>query len=115
MQPPEAPEKETRRGKKVNKEMDAWKSKIQEAAGKDLDFDKVISEGGKMDAGEMDKSMMGIASEVEPTLIQSKRKKERFGFDPIRGEKVRLDRPKVEKVSKKDKKKKKADEFWAQL
>jgi|LauGreDrversion4_2_1035121.scaffolds.fasta_scaffold1348643_1 hypothetical protein len=54
--------------------MEAWKSKIRDAAGKDLDFDKIIAEDGKMDANEMDKSMMGIAAEVEPTLVQKKKK-----------------------------------------
>lgn len=99
-EPVAAPEKETKRGKRVDKQMEAWKSKIRDAAGKDLDFDKIISEDGKMDANEMDKSMMGIAAEVEPSLVQKKKKAEKFGFDPIRGDKVRIEKPKRDKTSK---------------
>ncbi len=95
--------------------MEAWKSKIRDAAGKDLDFDKIIAEDGKMDANEMDKSMMGIAAEVEPTLVQKKKKQEKFGFDPIRGDKVRIEKPKKDRVSKTEKSKKKADKFWGSL
>jgi hypothetical protein len=50
----------------------------------------------------MEKSMLGIASEIEPTLV-SKQKPGKFGYDPVRGEKIRLDKPKV-KESKTQKK-----------
>jgi hypothetical protein len=59
----------------------------------------------------MEKSMLGIASEIEPTLA-TKKKQAKFGYDPIRGEKIRLDKPKV-KESKTDKKKRKSVEFWS--
>lgn len=87
----------TRRNKRNQKELDEWKAKLTGAAGKNLDFDKITS--GKFDPKEMEESMLGIASEIEPTL-QSKKKKGRYGYDPVRGEKVRLDKPKVEKESK---------------
>jgi len=54
--------------------------------------------------------MLGIASEIEPTL-ESKKKPGKFGYDPIRGEKIRLDKPKW-KESKTAKKTKKLMEFW---
>lgn len=47
--------------------------------------------------------MLGIASEIEPKVAQ-KQKKAKFGYDPIRGEKVRLDKPKTDKESKSQKK-----------
>jgi hypothetical protein len=58
----------------------------------------------------MDESMLNIAAEIEPTLAQ-KKKPGRFGYDPVRGEKIRLDRPKKVE-SKTDRKKRKAQEFW---
>lgn len=54
--------------------------------------------------------MLGIASEIEPTLAV-KKKPGKFGYDPIRGEKIRMDKPKA-KESKTEKKQKKAIEFW---
>lgn len=54
--------------------------------------------------------MLNIAAEIEPTLAQ-KKKPGRFGYDPVRGEKIRLDRPKKVE-SKTDRKKRKAQEFW---
>jgi len=54
--------------------------------------------------------MLGIASEIEPTLT-TKKKPGKYGYDPIRGEKIRLDRPKS-KESKTEKKQKKSIEFW---
>ncbi len=57
--------------------------------------------------------MLGIASEIEPTLA-TKKKSGKFGYDPIRGEKIRLDKPKS-KESKTEKKQKKSIEFWNQL
>ena len=77
--------------------MEEWKSRLAGAAGKNLDFDKITS--GKYDPVEMEKSMLGIASEIEPTLA-SKQKKGKFGYDPVRGEKVRLDKPKPDRESK---------------
>lgn len=52
-----------------------------------------------MNPEEMEKSMLNIAAAAEPTLAQ-KKKAGRFGYDPIRGEKVRLDRPKKEETVK---------------
>lgn len=42
---------------------------------------------------EMDEAFTSISAEIEPELT-TKKKAARFGFDPIRGEKIRLDRPK---------------------
>ena len=55
--------------------------------------------------------MLGIASEIEPSIANKQRKQAKFGYDPIRGEKIRLDRPKKVE-SKTEKKKRKAIEFW---
>lgn len=91
--------------------MDEWKSKINSAA--KVDFDTVASKN--LSVEELDKSMMTIASEIEPT-IQAKKSNVRYGYDPVRGEKIRLDKAtKVKGESKQDKRKRKAQEFWNQL
>lgn len=43
---------------------------------------------------EMDEAFTNINAEIEPEVISNKGKKAKYGFDPIRGEKVRMDRPK---------------------
>jgi len=55
--------------------------------------------------------MLGIASEIEPSLAKKSNKQAKFGYDPVRGEKIRLDRPKKVE-SRTEKKKRKAIEFW---
>ena len=59
-----------------------------------------------MNPEEMEKSMTNLASEIEPK-IDYKKKGVRFGYDPVRGEKIRIDRPKKEET-KSEKKKRKA-------
>lgn len=59
-----------------------------------------------MNPEEMEKSMTNLASEIEPKL-DYKKKGVRFGYDPVRGEKIRIDRPKKEET-KSEKKKRKA-------
>lgn len=45
-----------------------WKTNLIGAAGKDLDFEKITS--GKYDPQDLEKSMLGIASEIEPKVAQ---------------------------------------------
>lgn len=63
---------------------------------------------------EMNEAMDNIAGEVEPQLTERK-KSVRFGYDPIRGEKIRLDKPKKKELSRAEKKREKAKAFWASL
>ena len=97
----------SRRNKRAQKELEEWKAKLSGAAG-NVDFEKITK--GEYNEQEMEQSMLGIASEIEPTLA-TKKKPGKFGYDPIRGEKIRLDRPKS-KESKTEKKQKKSIEFW---
>ena len=63
---------------------------------------------------DLDKSMLGIASEIVPT-VQKKGKQEKFKYDPVRGQKIRIEKPKRREETRSDKKKRKANEFWAGL
>ena len=90
--------------------MDVYKAKLNDAAGKGVDFDQV-TQGDQMKPDEMERSMTNLAAEIEPKL-DYKKKGVRFGYDPVRGEKIRLDKPKKAE-SKSDKKKRKAEEFWS--
>jgi len=42
----------------------------------------------------MDEAFTNISAEIEPEVISNKGSKAKYGFDPIRGEKVRMNRPK---------------------
>ena len=57
--------------------------------------------------------MLNIYAEIEPTLAQRK-KKPKYEYDPVKGEKVRLKSKKANE-SKNDRKKRKQIEFWNQL
>ncbi len=103
----EAKVNNSRRNKRAQKELEEWTAKLEGAAG-NVNFDK-ITKGGYNEK-EMEQSMLGIASEIEPTLA-TKMKPGKFGYDPIRGEKIRLDKPKS-KESKSEKKQKRSIEFW---
>ena len=56
-----------------------------------------------MSPQEMDKSLLGIASDIEPTAGQAT-KKEKFSFNPLSGEKIRHDKKLPRKMTKKESK-----------
>ena len=104
--------KNSRRDKRVDKEVNAWKEKISQAAGKGYDFDKITGDDF-LEPADVQKSMLNIQAEIEPTLAQRK-KKPKYDYDPVKGEKVRL-RSKKANESKNDRKKRKQLEFCNQL
>jgi hypothetical protein len=61
----------------------------------------------------MDSAMTGIAAAVEPRMEQ-KKGGARFGYDPVRGTKIRLEKVKKPET-KQEKKTRKQLEFWKQL
>jgi len=82
----ELAKKPTRKDKRNQKELEAWKSMVNEAG--NVDFDKLVA--GDINEEDMDKSLLGIAAEIEPTFVAKEKKKaEMYKIDPLTGNKLR--------------------------
>lgn len=84
---------------------------LSEAGG--VGFDEA-SANKAMTPQEMDRSMTSLVAEIEPS-IEKRTKKVKYGYDPVRGEKVRLEKPKKWKESKSARKERRAQEFWSNM
>ena len=108
--------KPTRRDKRAERELLKFKDKISDASGSN--FDEMSEK--PMNPGEMDDSLLAIASQIKPTksdYLTGDVSNKKYIIDPDTGDKTRLkgNAPRKSSNTKSERKKERSLAFWDKL